>query len=111
MASRMYSLRSGFPYITGCTRPASRATSTNCALNGRPDGAGLACGLTPREALPCANTLPAAAAMARATKARRERTVGATGRVSGNYGRQVNGNFTLLALRPDQSSTSYILTG
>ena|SRR5215813_5386203 len=59
--------------MTGAVSPASRATSTKCASNGRPEGAGLACGLTLRGATPCASKRPADAAAVSKTNARRVR--------------------------------------
>src|ERR1700683_142334 len=59
--------------MVGAVSPAARATSVNCALNGRPEAAGRAWGFTPREATPWANAFGAAAAEAsESNNARRE---------------------------------------
>src|SRR5271156_1903205 len=52
VASRMYFLFSVPPYTTGACKPAAEATSTKCALKGRPDGVGRANGLTVCAATP-----------------------------------------------------------
>src|SRR5439155_19338679 len=57
--SAMYFLLSTPPSITGACRPALSATSTERALKGRPEAAGLGKGLAVWVETPCASKRPA----------------------------------------------------
>src|SRR3954449_11781038 len=100
--------------MTALCKPASFATSVKCALNGRPEGAGLGCALISRVAIPCCwpSSRWADAHREKRRNERRVTTIGLRSMLKRHYGGQERPSkvfLTYFASSPDDTTSLYRL--